>query len=214
MHPTLNERQTALADFWPRATTPYLHALARQEARAIAAERDALAKSCFRLVCHVVNKVFARWHFWREELVAAGNYGLARAVGSFRPGCSRFSTYAYPAILHAVQQEREFLASPIHVPAKHRRSERFDGFAAQAYRIVPLPYRIEMRQSAGQIEDRSEHWLSFLPLRDRHVVKRRVLDDAPYNVIGDELGVTRQRAEQIYRQGLALLREKLKELVA
>lgn len=218
MHPTLDERQQALSAILPLATTPYLHAFASQEARAIARERDALVCSCLNLVRHLAGLVRKnRRDICHEELISAGNYGLVRAADYYRPGLkAKFSTYAATSIYRAMSAHVDFLTSIISVPRESSRPRRFDPFAQQASRTVPIPERchelaVESCPLPGQDvrEDRAERWLSTLTERTRYVVRRVVFDRQPYTVISGEVGVSKERVRQIYQQGLELLREKL-----
>lgn len=43
----------------------------------------------------------------------------------------------------------------------------------------------------------------------RHAVVRNVMFEKPLNVVGDELGVTRERARQLRNAGMARLRARL-----
>ncbi|MGA0133197.1 MAG: sigma-70 family RNA polymerase sigma factor [Opitutales bacterium] len=70
-----------------------------------------------RLVCHVVTKEFSVDRALREELIAAGNLGLAIAAQRYDAGFgTRFSTYAYmhirSKVFAALNQERR----TVHLP--------------------------------------------------------------------------------------------------
>lgn len=154
-----------------------------------------------RLVSYAVNRQLL-FDFRFEEAVQAGRYGLWRAILRFDPQRgTAFSTYAYPAIVHEV-----WIAVKRH--CEQNRREHATGelrlfFPSWEASLVQRQEEAFTQRSVHQLVER-------LPERLRRVIVAYYgLDGHPrriYREIGAELGVTKQRVQQLHVEALIWLR--------
>ena len=137
-----------------------------------------------------------------EEAIQAGRLGLWQAIRNYDPGRGhRFSTYAYPAIVHQV-----WAAVKAHCVANQR---------AHATRELVVFFRhweTGPAEARAQAEIRKSLWEMVLRLPER----MRTVMVAYYGLagerpqvqqeIGSQLGVTQQRVSQIKEEALVRLR--------
>ena len=138
-----------------------------------------------------------------EEALQAGRIGLWRAIEGYDPQRgTRFSTYAYPAIIRQVWDavRREWAWERRQVP------EELLGVYFEAHSA-------DDRQKAEweQVEDRLRGMVAGLPERQAEVLRRRYgLDGQARETlaeIGGQWGVSRQRVYQIEEAALISLRQ-------
>jgi RNA polymerase sigma factor (sigma-70 family) len=142
---------------------------------------------------------------WRGGLAFAdalheGRLGLWRAVRSYDPGRgTRFSSYAVPAIRHAVwaavAREGALAQPPIAVPAAElgEADDLVEG-------VQRAQVQAAVRALVGQLQ----------PSEQRVVVWHYGLDGRPpqtFAAIGRVLGVSRQRVHWVHRAALVVLAE-------
>jgi len=154
-----------------------------------------------RLVRYAVKRQLL-FDFRFEEAVQAGRYGLWRAILRYAPQRgTAFSTYAYPAIVHEV-----WIAVKRH--CEQNRREHATGelqlfFQSWEASVVQRQEEASIHQSVRQLVGR-------LPERLRRVIVAYYgLDGHPrriYREIGAELGVTKQRVQQLHVEALIWLR--------
>lgn len=165
-----------------------------------------------------------------EDVKQEGLCALWKALTSFDPkkGAS-FSTWAYPWILHAVSREAA-RNTVIHVPRMNKQnSEETKQLKQKARAAVSLLVpedggecgdvhqdilHDKARSPAEVCEDREEYCLSMkryhtrlavLRPKQRQVVEAR-LDGATFKTIGDEMGVSRARTQQLWAEAMKKLK--------
>jgi RNA polymerase sigma factor (sigma-70 family) len=139
------------------------------------------------------------------EALQAGREGLWRAIVRFDPARGyAFSTYAWPSIVHHVWRAVK----------KHTRSygeERaeygYAGYAEWWFTACTDPESLVVAQAVGQA---LETLVTELPQRLRTVIVARYgLDGRSpclYREIGAQLGISGERARQLYHEALVWLR--------
>ncbi len=148
-----------------------------------------------------------------EDAVQAGRIGLWRAIQGYDPQRgTRFSTYAVVAIRRAIWRAVAQHQCPSGDP---------DQRLPLASWAVDLPDPIE-RLHQAEVRAELSHLVGTLPRRLRQVVVAHYgLDGSPsqtFTVIGQALGVTRQRVQQLHVEALLWLAQPdrslgLRELV-
>ncbi len=145
-----------------------------------------------------------------EELTAAGYLGLCEAALRFDPARSlAFSTYAWLWIARRVRDCTCVLATPLSLPLDAT-CVRLIGARRQAAIRQALRARhlglgedgLVARDEPAPLDDALDPYLSCLSARYRGVVVARVNGDS-FGVIGDRLGVSHNRARQIYTAAIA-----------
>jgi RNA polymerase sigma factor (sigma-70 family) len=137
-----------------------------------------------------------------EEAVQEGRHGLWRAILRYDPHRgTAFSTYAYIAIVRRV-----WAAVKRHYEANQREH------AIENWRILFRGYELGLveRQEAAEVRQVLEELVMGLPERLRFVmVAYYGLDGSPrrvYREIGTQLGLCKQRVQQLHAEALVWLR--------
>lgn len=151
-----------------------------------------------------------------DELLTAAQIGAFEAVKTWDPSRGNLAGYLVSALYHTLQDEtvaleigdgtqvqhgrtREILAGP--TDTGELPEEEAEGFEdALVSRLDAEASRDDLRLA-----------LEALPERNRDAIVSRVLRGASFPEIGTELGVSKQRAQQIYSRGIEQLREALSE---
>ena len=134
------------------------------------------------------------------DVVQAALEGLMHAARGFDPQRGiAFSTYA-------------FLVCRRHAGRYAKRSARNSHVWGQMPKKLPVDAAVARSRPDGL--EAAEAWaaLDRLPPRERSVVLQR-LDKTKFREIGDGIGLTPQRAQQIHDQALAKLRGILEDVV-
>ena len=136
------------------------------------------------------------------EAVQAGRYGLWRAILHYDPQRGlAFSTYAYPAIVHEVW-------AAVKAHCRHNRQAH----ASSQWRLFFRTWELGVvqRQEAAELYRAVHELVGRLPERLRRVlVAYYGLDGQPrqvYSAIGVQLGVSKQRVQQLHVEALVWLR--------
>lgn len=191
-------------------------------------EQQAVVEKNEPLVKYVAKDFHRSW-LDRNELVAAGNYGLILAVQGFDPSRGvEFGTYAVWCIK---DQIREWIRndSLIHIPKRHKKNKDEHADTNDPYR--PFVERAASVASFSDFEydptfvdddpariteeaDESEHVkavvgevLGTLSDRERHVIESRLFDGETLWRIGDRMNYTKERIRQIEFKAKGKLRE-------
>ncbi len=193
-----------------RPTSPSLDAIARIERlldRAACIKSD-IVQANLRLVISIAKR-HVRSGRGRElfELVSDGNMALMRAVDKFDVSRGfKFSTYASWAIIRHFAR-----AIPEEIRWEHRHQTGRDEVLALTGDRRAEPVREEEPQDLRRVLTAG---LSRLDERERVIIERHFgLDPskagAPLEVIGRELGISKERARQIKERALEKLREAM-----
>jgi len=142
-----------------------------------------------------------------DDLVAAGVFGLMRAVERFDPSRGvKFSTYAVKAISSHIRREilrwRELPAKPTGEPEEWPSRIAVDPADFDMHRHGREP------DPADQVEaaDLHHHAMRRMSPRERTIAQLRYADGMTLRATGDELGVTRERVRQIEHKMFRWLR--------
>ncbi|HEV3118478.1 MAG TPA: sigma-70 family RNA polymerase sigma factor [Gemmataceae bacterium] len=152
------------------------------------AERDALVKQWSGLPKRVLKRIGYARLVGRDDLLQVGQLALRRAAKGYEPKKGLFIPYAWRAILTAMldlvrEWKRQYLV-PIgfcfNVPARPPREE-----------IDTAPLMRALR---------------FLPARWQSILRWHFWEGLTLQEVGERLGITRQRAQQLKAKALAKLR--------
>ena len=154
-----------------------------------------------RLVRYAVQRQVL-FDFPFEEAVQEGRHGLWRAILRYDPHRgTAFSTYAYLAIVRRVWAA---------VKRRYEKNQR--EHAIETLHILFRGYELGLveRQEAAEVRQALEELVTGLPERLRFVIVAYYgLDGAPGRVfkeIGTQLGLCRQRVQQLHVEALVWLR--------
>jgi RNA polymerase sigma factor (sigma-70 family) len=129
------------------------------------------------------------------DAVQAGRIALWRAVRGYDPARGyRFSTYAVPAIAHAVWRTVEVERQAVAVPGAPPCSEPPDWEAALQRELVDTALHDSVARLPGRL---ATVIVAHYGLGDE--------DPQTFGAIGRRLGVTRQRVEQLHVEALLWL---------
>jgi len=163
-----------------------------------------------------------------DDLFQEGCIGLIKAYDLFDPDRgAKFMTYAYPWIYAAIQAYVESLAEPVRfshgcwmrLRAGTKEQEGRSSFACRLNSdpdefLKQLPHRGEFDEQteATRHLDRQIIYetLMYLPVNQQRVLINHFFDDQNFASISEELGLTKQRAHQIFQEGIQTLRKKLR----
>lgn len=183
-------------------------------------EQRAVVEANVGLVYGFVHRRYGGKHPKYDDLIQAGVLGLMRAAQKYDPAKAKFSTYANFWIRNLVARyldEDTTIRVPHHVVCDARaRRGKFVEEAEAARRVEKFDaggdgfHPVGGDDPARAVEADDEFWnlrraLSRLPERQREVVLRRAAGEQ-YKVIGESLGVCRERPRQIEREALDRLR--------
>jgi RNA polymerase sigma factor (sigma-70 family) len=168
-----------------------------------------------------------RTHVPIEDLVQEGSIGLLRAAERFDPGRGVvFATYAGHWIEAKIKHYLREKASVVRLPS------RVHDDAIKAREPLPAPASsldavsgpegqtlydvcaVEV-ESADKIAERSEQadivWstVDTLERRSKRILRGRFLEGKTFTELGDELGLSKQRVEQIEKLALRTLRPRM-----
>ena len=145
-----------------------------------------------------------------EDLLQTGYLALYDALDRYKDvkQGSKLSTYCYNLIRWRMM-EKSGLASeePVSLDAPSIPSNADgDDDAPSIYEVIPshLPTPFDETLS-NEVRQSVKH----LPPRLQEVIRMRYSDDMSFDDIGKVFGVSRQRAEQLEKKALSLLRKKL-----
>jgi RNA polymerase sigma factor (sigma-70 family) len=148
-----------------------------------------------------------------EDAVQAGRIGLWRALQGYDPTRgTRLSTYAVPAIARAVWR-----AVYEHQPPRPVGRDELPLSASQSFNGPdPLVDDLAARLDADQVSGELHRLVGTLPQRLRQVIVAhyglRGLPPRSFAQIGQALGVTRQRVQQLHVEALLWLAQPARSL--
>jgi len=162
---------------------------------------DQLMKQHERLIRYAVNRQVL-FDFPFEEAVQAGRHGLWRAILRYDPHRgTAFSTYAYTAIVRRVRTA---------VKRRYEKDQREHHI--ENLRILFRGYELSLVEQLeeGEIHQALHELLLRMPKRLRFVIVAYYgLDGDPrrvYREIGDQIGLCKQRVQQLHVEALVWLR--------
>lgn len=145
-----------------------------------------------------------------EDLLQTGYLALYDALDRYKDEerGSKLSTYCYNLIRWRMMEksgldgeEAVSLDAPS-IPA----NASDDDESPSIYEAIPSHYPTPFDETLWEEIQQS---VKNLPTRLQHVIRLRYSDDMSFDDIGKVFGVTRQRAEQLEKKALSLLRKKL-----
>ena len=172
---------------WAAAANYSSEAALRADRARMRACRDELIARNLRLVLSVAGRYKPQPGLEFDDLVAEGNFGLAKAAARFDPGRGfRFSTYAVwwirQAISHAVGHDARAIRLPAHVHDKLR-----PVWKSPVRRVHPttLHYVIPRRDAAAPFASREEYREAHgRDPDDRHVAAALGIDHTKVRALG------------------------------
>lgn len=176
------ESQLARYDGWPlrllrKAYPRFAHSVIRQEGP------DAVNQDC-------------RYGFLTAALKFEPDLGNAfEAIAAPHVRSAVAVALWVPAVGMAYERLRSRLSRGVAVPTCERVEE---------YDVMGRSERLTERATA-ESEREAEAMLANLPPRDRQIVMMRVRDGATYDKIAETMGVTKQRAHQVYERAIETL---------
>jgi len=191
----------------------------QQRLRQIMDERNRLIEQFLPLVHHVVNKFKSRNEsLCYDDLVGVGNVGLILAAERYKPyqGTS-FKTYAYRSIQSHVAKDCHRQRTILSVPEAKRAGLEFERMLSLDYEREDGPtLQLELPQRLVEYESDEiaelNRQLASLPKRWADAVRFRFLDPdvggQNYQTVAEQLGVSKERARQLVRSGLNLLKKQ------
>jgi RNA polymerase sigma factor (sigma-70 family) len=195
--------------------------------------REAVIKQFHDLVGHVLKK-FVRPGIECEDLVQEGFYGLLKAYDRYEPdrGVS-FLTYAYPWVYTAMQTHVEAFSGPVHLShsscnklRQHQRGLSPKVTACQTANDIhygdnndpfeDLAHSIENIENVYKKIDSQIVYeaIMFLPLTHQRILLSYFFGDKNFASLTEEIGLTKQRIHQIYKEAIVMLRKRLRIKIA
>lgn len=159
------------------------------------------------------------WHaYLAQDLLAAAELAICEAAELYDEALGEFGPYAYTAARHAIEREVHMILGPVRTPfrAQPTPSVSLDEPIAPEWpertRLElmasdePSPeHRVEAAESPGELGA----LIATLAPHERAVVERRAAG-ATFRELGDELGLSKQRVQQIEKHAIARLRLRAK----
>lgn len=161
----------------------------------------------------------------REDLIAAGSYGLFDALRRSSSRGPAFEWYARVRIRGAAVDElrsQDWLTRRArHRVAKAQAEGTSRGAAVVSFDDLPEAQANGFADEStptpdAQIERRMERAaleraVALLPEREANIVSWHYFDDVPFKVIAGRLGVSEPRVSQLHSRAMGMLRERLAE---
>lgn len=146
-----------------------------------------------------------------QDLVQVGAMGLERARDTYDPERGAFATYAAWWIREAIHGEIARSAKVVYLPRRVYQRRRHAGALPSSLRLDDSSTPRTLRAPTAEIEseldqDRARRALDALKPRERRVIEATFWDELGTNAIARELGVTKQRIQQIRAKAMAKLR--------
>lgn len=137
------------------------------------------------------------------ELMDVGYYTFAKCQKSydFNIGCI-FTTYFGKAFFRNAY--KDFLPTSKDFQAKKKKMQLTNVNITQ--KLLSNCVYTTMQKETKKVEIDVEKLLKPLNDRQKYVIKSVIIDGKTYDQIGDKLGVSKQRIEQIYRNSMFILR--------
>ena len=170
--------------------------------RTMTAQECELVEANLKLVPYVVNK-----NLWCREIygtiddaISAGYIALCHAAQGYTPSRGRFSTYACMAIFRELARGRQLSnnkcrKAPGPVLSLDRKIPGTDRYLGE---VIPARGDLEREMIAQATAERLEAMAHRRGLSRAFRIVRRVADGETLKSIGDSMGLTRERARQIY----------------
>jgi RNA polymerase sigma factor (sigma-70 family) len=164
--------------------------------------RDRVLHANLRVACMIILRYREKLLPRAGDAIALGTEGLIEALGRFDPSRRvRLSTYAYPYVLQAIMRTLFYLL------IDDRRHAIVDLLASDA----PTPEDVASCREEQRARIRQLASLGFHRLDDRArlVLTETIMAEEPKTiaVVAAQLGVSRQRVQQIRARALRELRE-------
>lgn len=144
-----------------------------------------------------------------EDLLQIGHLALYDALDRYKDvkEGSKFSTYCYNLIKWRMMEKSGLESEElISLDAPFMSAGSGDNESKSVYESIPsygpTPFDEALREEIRQS-------VKNLPQRLQDIIRMRYSDDLSFDDIGKAFGVTRQRAEQLEKKALSLLRNKL-----
>lgn len=151
----------------------------------------------------IVGEVFKRIHCQKRyinDVLAAGNLGLLKAAQDFDPEKAQFSTYAWTCVYRAMCRETQKLGKTSH--KVFSQMENADGETIVHNDI----HSVKPDNNAAQAELIEIMKANIAKLSEQEqIVIAMILNEVSLQGIGDALGFSRQRADQIHKKALGKL---------
>lgn len=178
------------------------------------------------LVHQVVARILRRLppNVLRDDLVAAGSYGLIDALRKSPDRGPAFEWYARIRIRGAVVDElrsQDWLTRRARTRVTKAQVDGKGGAAVVGFDDLPeAQAQAFVDESAAtpdaQVERRMERAaleraVALLPEREGRIVSWHYFEDVPFRVIAARLGVSEPRVSQLHSRAMGMLRERLAE---
>lgn len=179
--------------------------------RTMTAQECELVEANLKLVPYVVNK-----NLWCREIygsiddaISAGYIALCHAAQGYTPTRGRFSTYACMAIFRELARGRQLAnnkcrKAPGPVLSLDRKIPGTDRYLGE---VVPAIGDLERETVMHATLERLEAMACKRGMARTFRIVQRVSGGETFKSIGDSMGLTRERARQLYANGLRDIRQ-------
>ena len=143
-----------------------------------------------------------------DEVFSICVFAVAKRTKSYDPTRCPWGPYI---LTYAKQEAKTLLMQYGYLPDKRHGRYAEKPFINPSQVVEHIGKKRDNNQWMRQIEARDfcEKALSILPDRQRDLVEKYYIDGMTQTELGKEYGVSKQRIEQIIKQGLKIVRERL-----
>ena len=151
----------------------------------------------------------------REELFQQGMLGIKRAIKRYDPKKGAFSTYGNHYIAVFIRRAIDKIFFSI-------KKKDYEKMKKEGYKIIPLDGEDskgrDISEMLGIEDERIVHSIdrialieamSVLDPREEQIIHLYYYENQTYQMIGDKLGITRERVRQILNEAYGKLKTKL-----
>lgn len=169
-------------------------------------DRDALVESVWPFVLKMIRKLASNDDFIYNELVSEAGFMLAHSVRNYDARQSRFITYSCQHLKYQLVQV---------LNRNRTRKERISTISDIAFQWVAAPAivdKLELDETKDDFREVATALQQACTVNEYEVFARRAQGET-FREIGEQIGFTRQRAQQLFEAAKAKARELFPSLV-